>query len=42
MGRLLIELGSGTSSPGAMTAHGRPYEYEEAIGTGVDADFFVV
>lgn len=43
VGRLLTELGTeNVFAPGNDGPNGRPYDYEEAIGTGSDADFFVV
>lgn len=43
IGRLLAQLGvSNVFAPANDGPNGKPYDYEEAIGTGADADFFVV
>jgi iron complex transport system substrate-binding protein len=43
IGRLLAQLGvRNVFAPGNDGPNGRPYDYEEAVGTGADADFFVV
>ncbi|WP_407562905.1 ABC transporter substrate-binding protein [Streptomyces sp. 184] len=43
IGRLLAQLGvSNVFTRGNGGPNGRPYDYEEAVGTGADADFFVV
>ncbi|WP_264086250.1 ABC transporter substrate-binding protein [Streptomyces marincola] len=42
-GRLLARLGAdNVFAPGNEGPNGRPYDYEEAVGTAADADFFVV
>lgn len=43
IGRLLAQFDvSNVFAPGNGGPNGKPYDYEEAVGTGADADFFVV
>ncbi|QQQ74045.1 ABC transporter substrate-binding protein [Saccharothrix sp. 6-C] len=43
VGRLLTRLGVGNVfAPDNPAPNGRPYDFEEAVGTAADADFFIV